>query len=196
MLSGLLESEKKNPKEFWKSVNELMEKQKSDPSADISPDKWVEYFKSLMNIEYPNNFSDSLSDDNYIESLDNTVLNGDISREEVLKGAKGLKGGKSCGIDEISNEMLQLSVPILANACAYLFLQIIKSGIYPSIWRENMIKPIYKGGGTSNTSNYRGIAISSCFGKLFSRVLFNKLDKYLKDNYIIGSEQIGFRKQF
>ena len=35
MLSGLLESEKKNPKEFWNSVNELMEKQKSDPSADI-----------------------------------------------------------------------------------------------------------------------------------------------------------------
>ena len=45
MLSGLLESEKKNPKEFWNSVNELMEKQKSDPSADISPEKWVDYFK-------------------------------------------------------------------------------------------------------------------------------------------------------
>ena len=195
MLSGLLESEKKNPKEFWKSVNELMEKQKTDPSADISPEKWVEYFKSLMNIEYPNNFSDSLNNDNYIEDLDNTILNGDISPEEVLKGAKGLKGGKSCGIDEISNEMLQLSVPILANAYAYLFSQIIKSGKYPSIWRENMIKPIYKGGGTANASNYRGIAISSCFGKLFSRVLFNRLDKYLEDNNIIGSEQIGFRKQ-
>ena len=87
MLSGLLESEKKNPKEFLKSVNELMEKQKTDPSADISPEKWVEYFKSLMNIEYPNNFSDSLNNDNYIEGLDNTVLNGDFSPEEVLKGA-------------------------------------------------------------------------------------------------------------
>ena len=62
------------------------------------------------------------------------------------------------------------------------------------MWRENMIKPIYKGGGTMDTNNYRGIAISSCFSKLFCKILFNRLDKYLEDNSIIGSEQIGFRK--
>ena len=60
------------------------------------------------------------------------------------------------------------------------------------MWRENMIKPIYKGGGTMDTNNYRGIAISSCFSKLFCKILFNRLDKYLEDNSIIGSEQIGF----
>ena len=90
--------------------------------------------------------------------------------------------------------MLQLSVPVLANEFAYLFSHILRNGTYPSMWRENMIKPIYKGGGTSDMNNYRGIAISSCFSKLFSRVLFNRLDKYLEDNNIIGSEQIGFRK--
>ena len=194
MLSGLLESEKKNPKEFWKSVNELMEKQKSDPSADISSEKWVDYFKSLMNIDYSDNFTGSSNEDYFKEGLDNTILNGDISSEEVLKGVKGLKSGKSCGTDEISNEMLQLSVPVLANEFAYLFSHILRNGTYPSMWRENMIKPIYKGGGTSDMNNYRGIAISSCFSKLFSRVLFNRLDKYLEDNNIIGSEQIGFRK--
>ena len=57
-----------------------------------------------------------------------------------------------------------------------------------------MIKPIYKGGGALDMNNYRGIVISSCFSKLFSRVLFNRLDKYLEDNNIIGSEQTGFRK--
>ena len=59
-----------------------------------------------------------------------------------------------------------------------------------------MIKPIYKGGGTSDPNNYRGIAISSCFSKMFSKVLFNRLDKYLEDNNIISSGQIGFRKHF
>ena len=43
-----------------------------------------------------------------------------------------------------------------------------------------------------DTNNYRGIAISSCFSKLFCKILFNRLDKYLEDNSIIGSEQIGF----
>ena len=45
-----------------------------------------------------------------------------------------------------------------------------------------------------DTNNYRGIAISSCFSKLFCKTLFNRLDKYLEDNSIIGSEQIGFLK--
>ena len=45
-----------------------------------------------------------------------------------------------------------------------------------------------------DTNNYRGIAISSCFSKLFCKILFNRLDKYLEDNSIIGSEQIGIRK--
>ena len=49
------------------------------------------------------------------------------------------------------------------NAYAYIFSHILRNGIYPSMWHENMIKPIYKGGGTMDTNNYRGIAISSCF---------------------------------
>ena len=62
------------------------------------------------------------------------------------------------------------------------------------MWRENIIKPNYKGGGTMDTKNTRGIAISSCFSKLFCKIFFNRRDKYLKDNSIIGSEQIGFQK--
>ena len=68
----------------------------------------------------------------------------DISPEEVLKGARGLKGGKSCGTDDISNEMLQLSVPVLADEYAYLFSHLLRNGTYPSMWRGNMIKPIFK----------------------------------------------------
>ena len=167
---------------------------KKDPSAEISSEKWVEHFKSIMNTEYSDNFNGSSNEEYFIEGLDNTILNGDISPEEVLNSVKGLKNGKSCGTDGISNEMLQLSVPVLANAYAYIFSHILRNGIYPSMWRENMIKPIYKGGGTMDTNNYRGIAISSCFSKLFCKILFNRLDKYLEDNSIIGSEQIGFRK--
>ena len=59
---------------------------------------------------------------------------------------KGLKSGKSCGIDEISNEMLQLSVPVLLKHFLFLFNFILQNGTYPSNWKENVIKPIYKGG--------------------------------------------------
>ena len=45
-----------------------------------------------------------------------------------------------------------------------------------------------------DTNSFRGISVSSCFSKLFCKILFDRLDKYLDDNSIVGSEQTGFRK--
>ena len=89
MLSDLLESEKRNPKEFWNCVNKLIEKQKE--TSQISSEKWVDHFKPIMNIEYSDNFSGSSNEEYFRKGLDNTLLNGDISPEEVLNGVKGLK---------------------------------------------------------------------------------------------------------
>ena len=75
-----------------------------------------------------------------------------------------------------------------------MFNFILKSVLYPNIWRESIIKSIDKGGGTQDLSNYRGIAVSSCFSKLVSRILFNGLDKCIEDNEFIYPEQIGLRK--
>ena len=73
-------------------------------------------------------------------SLDNSVLNRDISAEEVLKAVKSLKSGTSCGIDEISNEMLKMSVPELSKCFPFLFNFILQSNTYPAKWKENVIR--------------------------------------------------------
>ena len=46
-----------------------------------------------MNIEYSDNFSGSSNEEYFMEGLDNTLLNGGISPEEVLNGVKGLNNG-------------------------------------------------------------------------------------------------------
>ena len=45
LLKTNLESEDKNPSEFWKSVNQLKEKVSNDPGCNISPNEWMNYFK-------------------------------------------------------------------------------------------------------------------------------------------------------
>ena len=75
-----------------------------------------------------------------------------------------------------------------------MFNLILRSGIYPSLWRENFIKPLFKGGCASDPSCYSGIAISSCLSKFFTKILHNRLENYLEQNDIICPEQIGFRK--
>ena len=71
----------------------------------------------------------------------------------------------------------------------------LQLGIYPKEWKKGYINPIFKAGETFYPTNYRGITIMSCLGKLFNSVLNNRLDEYLSENNIISETQIGFKKK-
>ena len=114
--------------------------------------------------------------------------------EEVVLALISVKNKKSCCPDGINNEMLKMCCSFNIDIFVKLFNVILKSGVYPYMWRENFIKPIFKGGCVSDPSNYRGIALSSCMGTFFSNILYNRLEKYLDTNSIICKGQIGFKK--
>ena len=77
-----------------------------------------------------------------------------------------------------------------------LFNVILASGIVPEQWSIGVIKPKYKSSGDdTDPSNYRGITLLSCLGKLFSNLINHRLTLFV-DNNIIGPEQAGFRAGF
>jgi hypothetical protein len=121
-------------------------------------------------------------------------LNSDITAEEMMKAVKYLKNKKASGSDCISNEIIRASSSVLPNLYVDIFNTILRSGVFLSLWREHFIKPLFKGGDMNNPSCYRGIAISSCLIKLFTRIMLNRLDEYLENNNIICPEQKSFRK--
>ena len=89
--------------------------------------------------------------------------------------------------------MIKCSVPIFSSCyLKLLFNSILSTGSFLDIWRNNIIKPLYKSGLADDPSNYRGIAISSCLSKLFCKILDSKLQKILDQETIISSCQIGF----
>lgn len=64
---------------------------------------------------------------------------------------------------------------------------ILKSDHFPCNWCE----PSYKSGTKNDPSNYRGICLSSCLGKLFTSIL-KRLKKHVPQQNILHSAQIGF----
>ena len=76
-----------------------------------------------------------------------------------------------------------------------LNIVLIQLGIYPKEWKKRYINPIFKAGERLDPSNYRGITIMNCLGKLFNSVLKNRLDEYLSENNSISETQIGFKKK-
>ena len=88
--------------------------------------------------------------------------------------------------------MIKASLESLMPVFIKLFNQILRSGKMPDIWCQGLITPIYKSGDRSDPTNYRGICVSSCLGKLFCSILNQRLFLYFVENKILHNSQIGF----
>ena len=88
--------------------------------------------------------------------------------------------------------MIKSSVNILSKGYLKVFNKILVSGNFPEGWTEGIITPIYKSGNSLDASNYRGICVSSCIGKLFCSILNTRLMNYATKNQLIHPTQIGF----
>ena len=112
---------------------------------------------------------------------------------EVCASAKKLKNKKSSGGDAISNEIIKVAVEILAPYFVKLFNYILFHGIFPHMWSEGYIVPLYKSGCRSDPGNYRGMCISSCLGKFFTSILNSRFNTFLEKYKILNKSEIGFR---
>lgn len=138
--------------------------------------------------------------DKFDEELEMSTIrnsfNESITLKEITSAIHALKCNTSVGFDCISNEMLKNCSTNMLQCICKLFNLIYESGKYPVEWTESIIKPLFKAGSETDPNNYRGISISSCLSKLFSRVLYNRMDKFVTEHNILTESQIGFRKTY
>ena len=116
-------------------------------------------------------------------------LNYSITIEETINAIKGLKYGKSAGPDLLINEFCGA----LTDKLTLLFNIVLNSGYFPNKWTEGVIVPIHKKGSKNLVDNYRGVTLLSTLGKLFTRLLNNRLSFWADTYGILIEEQYGFR---
>ena len=119
-----------------------------------------------------------------------------ITVKEVLLAIDNLKNGKARGEDRILKEMLKAGKITLADSLCKIFNLVFESENYSYIWSINFLVPVFKGGISDNPDNYEGISISSCVGKLYSSVLYNRLIDAIEKFGLLSSNQIGFLKGY
>jgi fructose-1,6-bisphosphatase/inositol monophosphatase family enzyme len=57
------------------------------------------------------------------------------------------------------------------------------------------IKPLYKKGDKSQTTNYKPISLLTSFSKVLEKAMNIQLLKHVHENKILAEEQFGFRTQ-
>ena len=65
-------------------------------------------------------------------------------------------------------------------------------GSVPQAWKDASIITIYKKGDRTDCGNYRGISLLSIAGKIFARILLNRLSTHLTPE-VVPETQCGFR---
>jgi hypothetical protein len=64
-------------------------------------------------------------------------------------------------------------------------------------WRESKVVPLYKGmGDRSDSNNYRSIAVTPPFAKLFMSIMNQRLTKVAVEKQLHAPTQAGFRQHY
>ena len=123
-------------------------------------------------------------------------INASITITELKTAISAIKNTKcSVGIDVISNNMIKHLPEKAISHLHRLFQRCWESGSIPQIWKDSIIVPILKSGKPSSaSSSYRPIALTSHSGKLYERIVLNRLSYYCEKNNVIPVNQSGFRK--
>ena len=163
----------------------------SDDTSFISPEKWREHFCTLLGPPIKPTPSDQILIDFVEKNCDNfeSELGNPFTLPEFLEGVSSLGNNKATSFDRISNELLKTAKLVIARPTIQLFNAILGSSIYPSQWKLDILSPIHKSGEKNDTNNYRGVAVSSCFGKLFNKLLQKRLEDMCQSKNFISNMQ-------
>ena len=193
----LMKAKCNNAKLYWKMLTGKNNKQNTCP---ITCKEFYNHFLKLSDPE--DNFfqADREISGEMREVIENDIeemyaeLNVPMNESELRKAVIELKCGKSGGEDLIINELLMNGFSVLCPYMLQLFNFIFEAGIFPEMWGNGLLVPLHKKGSMSVTDNYRGITLLSALGKLFTRVLNNRLDGWAEAYGIYLEAQNGFRK--
>ncbi|KAI5644408.1 reverse transcriptase (RNA-dependent DNA polymerase) domain-containing protein [Phthorimaea operculella] len=195
----LSENFRSNLKVFWKSIRTARGKTASSELSRIrSQDgsvikgeecvlkRWKEYFESLFEKE-------DLVQEITIPEVNDIENESEIEMDEIVKALKSMKYGKAAGYDRVSVEMPKAGEGVVASQLYLLFNLCWRSGRVPSDWCKAVIVPLYKGKGSQlDCKNYRGISLLSVVGKLYAKVLIERVVKETDEK--VWDAQAGFRK--
>jgi hypothetical protein len=68
----------------------------------------------------------------------------------------------------------------------------LSAGVFPAIWKESFVIPLFKSGDKCDVSCYRGISILSAIPKLFEKMVCNRITPVVLP--VISDAQHGFVK--
>ena len=209
--SGKFLEVKGDCKKTWELINRIRGKRKRQikPSFNINNEKitnrriianeFNKYFVSLasnLNEAYNDIGELSLNRlpsfyDYLPRSSSSSIYLHDCTPDEVSKIISELKNGKS---SDIPIHVVKQSSHIISPLLSVLYNECMKDGIFPDDLKIGRISPIYKKDNEELLENYRPVSTLAVFGKIFEKIIYNRLYSFFQSQNTLYENQYGFRR--
>ena len=112
------------------------------------------------------------------------------------------RSGVSCDFDPYGGTdllgmfllFLERTADVMAPSLSLVIRRLVRLGSFPPCWRQANVTPIPKGPPSSSVANYRPISIRSVLSKVFERMVFVRLGRFMERNGVLPTTQFAYRK--
>ena len=112
----------------------------------------------------------------------------------VKKVITNLDSSKVSGPDCIPVVVLKNCEPELLYILAKLFNSCLKESCFPDCWKVSLVGPVFKNFGERSTAKkYRPVSLLSVVGKVFAKLVNNRIVDHLEKCGLFSDFQYGFR---
>ena len=199
-----------NKKKTWQIINQLRGKNRKEmkPSFVIDNKKitnrrvianeFNKYFNSIAA-----KLNQSITDQHLEESRlptfedylmptnQNSMFLEDCTSEEIQLIISEFDNNKASDIPvHVIKKSGHVTSPILAK----YFNILMTEGIFPEVLKIGKVTPIYKKDSPEEIGNYRPVSILPIFGKIFEKVMYNRIYSFATSQKLLNQNQFGFRK--
>ncbi len=202
------ESAKNNMKETWKTINNVIGKQKKQTVQTNFKDKQNKILTDP--VEISNRFNDFFvqvgpelasniqsTGKKYYEYLGNSRSSSmylkPIVEMDIIKIIEKFNPNKSPGHDNIGNFILKKVGSEVAKPLTMIFNLSLSTGIVPEKLKTAKVIPIFKKDDPEVFSNYRPVSLLPCLSKILERLVFDRCVHYMDSHKILNDKQFGFR---
>nr|CAI5817739.1 unnamed protein product [Callosobruchus analis] len=131
--------------------------------------------------------------DNITRNAATIFLHPFVEEELISLINRKLKSKASSGFDEIPSFIIKRSINVIVQPLVYLVNMSFAEGNFPDTLKVSKITPVFKKGDVHVMDNYRPIALSPAFSKIFEYCYLERLTHFLQAHKILIDNQFGFR---
>ena len=207
-MQNFFRANSKNTRKVWQGIRDIISLRKTSvftPSHIVShgisytdpqsiADSFNHFFSTIGNKIQEKVYSNHVNFQSYLNNPScNSIFLTPTTSHEVLDVVNAFKKNKSLGPNSIPNNILGFVSSEISPFISKLINLSFETGVFPSALKLAKVVPVHKKGSQVDLDNYRPISLLSNINKIFEKIMYDRVYKFMSNQNSFFEKQFGFR---